>query len=45
VIYIYMEAGRKWFAHRRGGVEEAAPVPRLHPAAQLKVAGKTTDAR
>ena len=44
VIYIYMEAGRKWFARRRGGMEEAAPVPRLHPAAKLEVAGKTADA-
>jgi HAE1 family hydrophobic/amphiphilic exporter-1 len=44
VIYIYMEAGRKWFARRRGVTEEAAPVPRLHPAAKLEVAGKTADA-
>ena len=45
VIYIYMEAGRKWFARRRGNVEDVIPVPRLHPAAKLDVAGKTVDAR
>jgi hydrophobic/amphiphilic exporter-1 (mainly G- bacteria), HAE1 family len=44
VIYVYMEAGRKWFARRRGRVEEVAPVPRLHPAAKLEVASKTADA-
>jgi HAE1 family hydrophobic/amphiphilic exporter-1 len=45
VIYIYMEAGRKWFARRRGHVEDVIPVPRLHPAAKLDVAGKAADTR
>jgi len=45
VIYIYMEAARKWFARRRGRAEEPTPVPRLHPAAKLEAAGKTADAR
>jgi HAE1 family hydrophobic/amphiphilic exporter-1 len=44
VIYIYMEAGRKWFARRRGKAEDVIPVPRLHPAAQIEVAAKTADA-
>jgi HAE1 family hydrophobic/amphiphilic exporter-1 len=44
VIYIYMEAGRKWFARRRGVREEAVPVPRLHPAAKYDVAAKPADA-
>ena len=44
VIYIYMEAGRKWFARRRGVSEEAVPVPRLHPAAKYDVAAKPADA-
>jgi HAE1 family hydrophobic/amphiphilic exporter-1 len=46
VIYTYMEAGRrKWFARKHGSAEEFAPVPRLHPAAKLEVAGKTAEAR
>jgi len=44
VIYIYMEAGRKWFARRCGNVDDVIPVPRLHPAARLDVAGKAADA-
>ena len=45
VIYIYMEAGRKWFARKRGNMEDVIPVPRLHPAARFDVAGKAVDAR
>ncbi len=45
VIYIYMEAGRKWFARSRGNAEDVIPVPRLHPAARFDVAGKAADTR
>mgnify|MGYP001583414794 CR=1 FL=1 len=45
VIYIYMEAGRKWFARRHGRETDVLPVPRLHPAAKLDVTVKAAGTR